>query len=90
MAVPIGSISFPIDQSYNHLNLDLENVSKNEQNNQEREVLQKAALYHIEVCLKLHNMVIKYLVKVQSSPTNYYREVFDKDQNLSKVRWYLY
>src|ERR1043166_7425278 len=93
MAAPIGSSFFPIDQSYNHPNhpnSDLKNVSKIEQNNQEHEVLQIDVPYHIEVYSKLHNMVIKYLVKAQLFPTNYYREVFDKDLNSSKVRWCLY
>ncbi len=33
VAVPIDSISFPTDQSYDHLNLNLKKFSKTEQNN---------------------------------------------------------
>jgi hypothetical protein len=61
IAVPIGSIFFPIDQSSCHLNVNLKTPSKTEQNNQGHEVPQKVVLYHIEVCLKHHNMVINIL-----------------------------
>ena len=44
-------------------------------------------LYHIEACLKHHNKVTEYFVKVRFFPTSHYQEVFGKVLGSNKVHY---